>query len=118
MADDFLEEKQNEPLLKDVGLSKYIHIERLGHENVEGLLDGIVTVQTKIDGANLTVAWYPGDRGLVIASRNHTIHHSGTTVNDFAGAVTHILSDRRIPSFVEDHPDLILRGEWMVKHTL
>jgi hypothetical protein len=87
----------------------------MGHNEVDGLLDGDVVVQEKLDGANLTIAWDGSNGGLVIASRNRTVYSNSTTHDAFNGAVEWVLlSD--IPDFLYNNPELVLRGEWLVKH--
>jgi len=75
-----LAEHRHATLLPEVGLTRYTHIERLGNEEVEGLLDGECVIQNKIDGTNLTVAWYDEPIGLVIASRNNVVYRNGDFV--------------------------------------
>lgn len=98
-------------------LERYQHVERLGHADVEGLLDGEVVVQEKLDGANMTVALLPEPYGLTICSRNQAIYHSGEVINDFNGAVQWVL-DSKIPDLLKHFPDWILRGEWLVRHSI
>ena len=99
------------------GLTKYQHIERLGHDDVEGLLEGQVVVQPKIDGANMTVALAP-DGKMVIATRNQAISIDGEPPTGFRGAVEYILAHQGIRSFLGDNPNLILMGEWLVQHSV
>ncbi len=99
------------------GLTKYQHIERLGHDDVEGLLDGKVCIQPKIDGANMTVAFTPNGK-MVIATRNQAISIGGEPTTGFRGAVEHILAHQGIRRFLADNPDFILRGEWLVQHSV
>ena len=103
-------------------VTKYQHVERLGSENVEGLLDGFpLVVQEKIDGCNLSV-WLGDDGGLCIASRNHLLYglDGGATEDgkDFRGAVAYVTTHHGISDLLEAHPDWVLRGEWLVKHTV
>lgn len=111
--EEYLETQRSLPLY--AGLSKYQHVERLGHKEVEGILDGPVTVQEKIDGANATVAYI--DNKLVVASRNNTISVDGTPPTGFRGLVEYVLAN---PGFYPAPPikDWILRGEWLVHHSL
>src|SRR5467141_657509 len=87
-----LEQQRNTPLLKDVGLGKYQHVTRLGDEEVEGILDGDVIVETKIDGANLTVACYKEHNGIIVASRNQIVYKEGMEKKGFQGAVEYVLN--------------------------
>lgn len=101
------------PLYQD--LEKYQHVERLGSDECDGLLDGTVVIQEKIDGANASVAGTPD--GIVIASRNQAISINGKPPTGFRGLVEYILAHAGICQFVRDH-DLILRGEWLVPHSI
>ena len=100
------------------GVTKYQHVERMGSENVEGLLDVApdesIVVQEKIDGANLSV-WMDGDR-LCIASRNREL--SGDDDGEFRGAVGYVRGHEGIRQVLTENPDWILRGEFLVKHTV
>ena len=97
-------------------LHKYQHIERLGSPEVEGLLDGIVTVQTKIDGANMTIAW-DEEKGLIIASRNQAISIGGNPPVGFNGAVEYILARPAYEEIVR-HDGMTIRGEWLIRHSI
>ena len=124
-------------LLPEVGLTRYQHVERLGNEEVDGLLDGEVVVQTKIDGTNLTVAWYDEPVGLVIASRNNVVYRNGERVKfpvvdkegnpkldengqprfetRFDDAVDYVLAHDGIKTMAS--LGFILRGEWLIQHS-
>lgn len=94
-------------------VEKYQHIERLGHRAVQGILDGDVVVQEKIDGANLTVA-YKGD-DLVVGSRSKAVGSDKTNCTGFRGAVEYCLMHDGIR---EAAKAWILRGEWLVRHSI
>lgn len=111
----FLERQAAKPLWKN--LTRYQHVERLGHQEVQGLLDhGEVIVQEKIDGANLTVAWDDED-GLIVASRNQAIYAKGDHLKAFNGASEYILGLPMVVEYVKQ-TGAILRGEWLVRHTI
>ena len=114
---EILKEQRGSPLiqLSSGPLSKYQHIERLGSDEVDGLLDGEVIIQNKIDGANLTVAWDP-ETGLFIGSRNLPIYHDGKVINEFTGAVDYVLNHEGILELVKN--GWILRGEWLIRHSI
>lgn len=107
-------------------LTKYQHVERLGHEEVEGLLNGTpedpLVIQNKIDGANMTVAWDP-EEGLLIASRNQMVSVGDNVLKQdkiFLEAREYILAN---PGFLAllthpHHAGWVLRGEWLVKHSI
>lgn len=97
-------------------LGRYQHVERMGKDEVEGLLlHGEVLVQTKLDGANMTVAW-DSDRGLIIASRNKVVSVGGDPPTGFGGAVEWILGSG-LPAFCKED-GRIVRGEWLVRHSV
>lgn len=114
---EHLTEQRSKPLYGD-WLTKYQHVERLGSPEVEGLLDGVVTVQTKIDGANLTVAWDRDAGDFIIASRNHAIYHDGEIVEGFNGAVEYVKANAAGFQHITQDLGWILRGEWLVRHSV
>lgn len=91
---------------------KYMHIERLGTEAVEDLLVGKVYIFPKIDGTN-GVVWF--ENGEVHGgSRKREL----SIESDNAGFFAYIRRQDNIKSYLTDHPDRILYGEWLVPHTL
>ncbi len=116
---EYVKEKQGSPLYNqdDWLLTKYQHVERLGHDDVSGLLDGAVVVQEKLDGANFTVAKHP-DKGLILASRNNVISVGGHPSTGFNGAIEYVLDHPGITGLFDVHPDWVLRGEWLTRHTI
>lgn len=114
-----LKERQNESKYRNytddlLYVSRYQHIERLGSNEIQGLLQGKVFVQTKIDGANLSV-WTDPENGLTVASRNLIVFKKGARVNSFNGAINYILNH---PGIIEVSKKYILRGEWLTPHTI
>ncbi len=107
-----LEEVRGYPLCADI--PKYQHVSRLTNDETGGLLDGDVIVQTKIDGANLTVAWTP-EKGHIIASRNNAKSVGGKPMEGFRGAVQYCLSHIGLMVLSKE---FILRGEWLVRHSM
>jgi hypothetical protein len=90
---------------------KYQHVERLGTDETEGVLDGIVHVFYKLDGTNGQIWW----KGRVhCGSRNRELDLQ----NDNAGFMNAIVSDPRYLHFFEEYPTLRLYGEWLVPHSL
>jgi len=90
---------------------KYHHIERLGTEEVEGILDGKVYVFPKLDGT-LGSVWWEGGR-VHCGSRNREL----TLENDNQGFMKYILTQKNIKDYLHNNPHLILYGEWLVPHT-
>jgi len=109
-------------------VTRYQHVERMGSSEVEGLLDsGPITVQEKVDGANLTVARV--DDSLVVCSRRRLLATvdwwappdgfvEAEIEDGFRGAVDYAVGHVGIKALLVEHPGWILRGEWLVKHTL
>jgi RNA ligase len=93
---------------------KYPHLERLGHDEVEGILSGRVYVFPKLDGTNGSV-WYDPYKSQVMAgSRNRVL----SVENDNAGFCSFVNTNPDIQAFMSAHPNLRLFGEWMVPHSL
>ena len=95
-------------------IPKYQHVSRLTNSETEGLLEGDVVVQTKIDGANLTVAWTE-EKGHIIASRNNVISLNNEPMEGFRGAIQYCLGHIGLMVLSKDY---ILRGEWLVRHSM
>lgn len=90
----------------------YPKIHALHKEEVEGILDGEAVVQVKIDGANSVVYM---DEGIV---RCGTRTRQLPLDEEFRGLQPFINSKPQIKVFLEGHPDVILYGEWLVKHSV
>ena len=89
----------------------YQHIERLGTDEVEGILDGTVYFQTKIDGSNFCM--YLNDGGtLSVGSRNREL----TLKEDNQGCMAYILSEPKYLQLVKEHPNCYFFGEWLIKN--
>lgn len=91
---------------------KYMHVEKLGGAEVEGIELGHTYVFPKIDGTNASL-WLK--HGVVMGgSRNRTL----SLENDNAGFLAWARSKKRIARFFNNYPRLRLYGEWLVPHTL
>lgn len=90
----------------------YPKVLALHKEEVEGILDGEVVVQVKIDGANSVV--FLEDGVVRCGSRTRML----PLEEDFRGLQTYINSKPAIKLFLESHPNVILYGEWLVKHSV
>jgi len=112
LEDLFNEDLFNSSLYKT--LTKYQHVARLSTDDTEGLLNGEIIVMPKIDGANMTIAWTEED-GHIIASRNSVKSVGGKPAVGFRGAVQYMLNH---PGLMELSKQFIIRGEWLVKHTI
>jgi len=92
---------------------KYMHIERYGNDEVQGIELGQCFIFPKIDGTNGSV-WIEGGE-LQAGSRNRQL----STDNDNAGFCDWVENgDHRLKEFFEENPDLRLFGEWLVPHSL
>ena len=92
---------------------KYMHIERLGNLEVEGILEGDCYIFPKIDGTNASV-WLGDNEEICAGSRNREL----TLDNDNAGFLKYIQTHKGIKEFFILNPELILYGEWLVPHSL
>lgn len=92
---------------------KYMHIERLGASEVEGIENGECYIFPKIDGTNSSI-WMDGK--LRAGSRKREI----TLENDNHGFFNWALFRSNInwENFFNQWPNLRLYGEWLVPHTL
>ena len=91
----------------------FIHVERLGKECTEGILDGICEITPKLDGTNACL--YLSDEGLLCAgSRTRSL----TEKEDNAGFYNWVLSDAeqalKLRELMLDNPTWIVYGEWGV----
>lgn len=91
----------------------YQHIEKLGREECEGVLNGTVTIQPKIDGSN-AVLFLGADGKVHGGSRKREL----TVDNDNHNFYATELEDAKIAQYLEKHPNQYLFGEWLVKHTI
>ena len=92
---------------------RYLHIERLGNEEVEDILIGKVQLTTKIDGTN-AVVWMNDEGQICFGSRNRQL----SLDNDNAGFMATYLDNEPLKNFLSAHPDWIVYGEFLVKHTI
>jgi hypothetical protein len=90
---------------------KYMHIEKFGTDEVEGIELGKVYVFPKIDGTNASV-WL--DTVYTAGSRTREL----TPDKDNAGFYNWAIDQDNIKRFLDDHSNMRLFGEWMVPHSL
>lgn len=91
----------------------YQHIEKLGREECDGVLEGIVTIQPKIDGTN-SVVFLGEDSKVHAGSRKREL----TEEQDNAGFFKAIEKDENIRNYLLKHPTHLLYGEWLVPHSI
>jgi hypothetical protein len=95
-------------------MRKYDDVERIGKEEVEGLLNGEVHIFEKIDGANVSLYW-DSEKGVCIASRNTEIY-SDKNGGNFRGIIEYLKKNPSLRKMVEEYPNFIFYGEWLVPH--
>lgn len=91
---------------------KYMHVERFGTDEVQGIEFGEVYIFPKLDGTNGSL-WIE-DEILQSGSRNRQLDiHS-----DNAGFCNWAYDQKHLKEFFENHPTMRLYGEWLVPHSL
>lgn len=90
---------------------KYPKIHRLGKDETIGILNGVCTIQEKIDGANVSI-WIDKRGEITCASRNRELFEG------FNGFVEYVKNDERFKKLFEKYPGYRLYGEWLVRHTI
>lgn len=95
-----------------MNFQKYMHIERFGTEEVEGIEMGLCYIFPKIDGTNSS-CWL-NEGKLCAGSRNREI----SLENDNAEFMKNIIMDQQINNFFTIYPNYRLYGEYLVPHSL
>lgn len=89
----------------------FIHVERLGKEEVEGILNGTCYITPKMDGTNANV-WLDNEGNVCAGSRTRQL----SVTKDNAGFYEFIHSEaeeaRKLSEFVIKYPHIIVYGEW------
>ena len=91
---------------------KYMHLERFGTSEVEGIEIGTTYVFPKLDGTNASV-WFE-DGQIKAGSRNRELSFD----NDNAGFYKWTQQSKELIKFFELFPNKRLFGEWLVPHSL
>lgn len=89
----------------------YKKIYRLGKDETEGILQGKVYVQEKVDGANVQV-WIGEDGHIHMGSRSKEV------TSGFQGFCAYVQMSEPIKILLAEHPDYRLHMEWLVRHTI
>jgi disulfide oxidoreductase YuzD len=92
---------------------KYPKIHRYGLAEVEGILDSPVTIQEKIDGANVSI-WLNENGEVRCGTRNREL----PSTESFNGFQDYVYANPNIEKWCREHPNLRLYGEWLVPHTI
>ncbi len=93
--------------------TKYMHLERLGTAEVEGIEHGMTYVFPKLDGTNASV-WLGEDGEVKAGSRNRQL----ALGYDNAGFYAFVFANPALKAYLLEHPTHILYGEWLVPHSL
>lgn len=101
---------------------KYIHLERLGSQEVDGIECGVCHVFPKIDGTNASVWFDNGEKtgypGLQFGSRSRVLE-DGHDNHAFRNTMLKDAEQaEKLVKVFEKHPDWNIYGEWLVPHTL
>jgi hypothetical protein len=91
---------------------KYIHLERFGNDEVQGIELGECYVFPKIDGTNASV-WLD-DKGIQAGSRKRHLDID----QDNAGFCRWAKDHPQLVQFFKAFPNIRLYGEWLVPHSL
>lgn len=91
---------------------KYMHIERFGTTEVDGIEYGTCYIFPKIDGANSQI--FQRDGNIICGSRNREL----SLDNDNQGFMDWAIRQENIINFFLEFPEVRLYGEWLVPHSL
>lgn len=92
---------------------KYIHLERFGTDEVDGINIGECHIFPKLDGTNGSV-WFEENHGVCTGSRNRIL----SLDDDNAGFTRYVYDQPNISKCFEEYPDIRLYGEFLVPHSL
>ena len=92
---------------------KYIHLERYGTDEVDGINIGQCYIFPKLDGTNGS-AWLGDDGSICAGSRNRKL----SLDDDNHGFMAWITQQENWNSCLEENSDLTFYGEWLVPHSL
>lgn len=93
-----------------MSFKKYPKVHRLGKEETEGILEGTVHIEEKIDGSNVSI-WFE-EGAIQVGTRNQRI------TEGFNGFVQYVQEHPTLTTLFERYPHIRLYGEWLVRHTI
>lgn len=99
----------------------YEKVERLEKEECDGILNGGCYIFEKIDGANAQIYLDTETREIAFASRNRVLGIGDNLISgdSFRGFAAWVKENRfKLQQFFDLHPDFILNGEWLIKHSI
>ena len=100
-----------------MNFKKYQHIMKIGTDEVDGILNGIVYLLYKIDGTNSQV-FLKEDNTLGFGSRNREISQFDDNADFVKETIKNSSEYKELLKILESHPNYIIYGEWLVPHTL
>ena len=74
----------------------------------------LVSITTKIDGANASIAWDETTGKLEVFSRTNLLDQPGA----LRGFYDYVKTEIESKLDMSKHPDLVIFGEWLVKHSI
>ena len=74
----------------------------------------LISITTKIDGANASIAWDETTSKLEVFSRTNLLDKPGA----LRGFYDYVKSEVEPKLDMSKHPDLVIFGEWLVKHSV
>jgi len=99
----------------------YEKVERLEKEECDGILNGACYIFEKIDGANAQIYLDTETREIAFGSRNRVLGIGDNLISgdSFRGFAAWVKENREpLKKFFDLHPDFILNGEWLIKHSI
>ncbi len=99
----------------------YEKVERLEKEECDGILNGGCYIFEKLDGANAQIYLDTETREIAFGSRNRVLGIGDNLISgdSFRGFAAWVKENReKLQKFFDIHPDFILNGEWLIKHSV
>lgn len=97
---------------------KYTHVERLGTEECDGLLENDqVFVTAKVDGSNGCVFWNSRAGKVCAGSRNNLLSDAEDNAFFHAWLNSDAREAQLLKTYCEQHPSQVIYGEWMGRDT-
>lgn len=96
---------------------KYQHIEKLGTTEVEGILEGEVTLFYKIDGTNSCI-FLKDDNTLGFGSRTRELSMDNDNGGFYANMLFNKEEYNKYLKYLQANPNHIIYGEWLIPHTI
>lgn len=100
-----------------MSFKKYLHVERFGTTEVEGIELGDCYVFSKLDGTNASV-WVEPREGNILEVCGGSRNRQLSLENDNAGFLAWAKEQDNLMEFFQHYPNLRLYGEWLVPHSL